>query len=762
MLRLSNIRLPYKIGSLGAVGILGLLLVGSIYFIGSASQSRHERIAFAASTLEATMKDLKIELLESRRDEKDFLLRKDDKYVRSHDQSSRAAARTFETIAREMTAMGETELSSDANAVRGGFEIYSKNFSEMVDLQHRLGLNQDAGLEGALRASVHDIERTLAPFKDSRLNEMMLTMRRHEKDYMLRHDLPYRDKFKDAVSRFAGALDAAELAASDKHALKEKLAAYQSQFLAYVEADQSLASKQTAVSAAYSKIEPGIEAIARSIAKLGSESTLEAERVHRNTAYQFEVAAFGILLIVFAYAYLVGRSITKPLAVLVALLQKLARGDYGAAIAGTERKDEIGDVARAAEIFKGNGLAKLRMEQEQAEAAKRATAEREAAMAKMADEFEAAVGDIVQAAVAGDFSKRVALEGKSGLVLSVGSSINSLCHNVETALDDLLRMLAAMAEGNLTRRITTEYRGNFATLKNNANMTAERITATITDIKRSSREVTNASTEISTSTTDLSHRTEEQAASLEETSASMRQISMTVKTNTENAQHADQCAAKAREVADRGREVVAYAVKAMAQIEGSATKISDIISVIDEIARQTNLLALNAAVEAARAGEAGRGFAVVASEVRSLAQRSSQAAKDINDLITSSNGQVKEGVDLVNDADASLAEILESIQAVAGVVSKIAAASIEQAAGIEQIDKALSQMDEATQQNSALVEENAATAKTLENQAEALDQRVSFFRIDSAPGVAVYGSRTTERDRAVANSGALGARASAG
>jgi methyl-accepting chemotaxis protein len=167
----------------------------------------------------------------------------------------------------------------------------------------------------------------------------------------------------------------------------------------------------------------------------------------------------------------------------------------------------------------------------------------------------------------------------------------------------------------------------------------------------------------------------------------------------------------------------------MAKIEESSRKISDIIGVIDEIARQTNLLALNAAVEAARAGEAGRGFAVVASEVRSLAQRSSQAAKDIKDLITNSNGQVKDGVDLVNRAGLSLQEIVASIQKVTTIVSEIANASNEQATGIDEINKALTQMDETTQQNSALVEENAATAKTLEDQARSMDERVAVFRL---------------------------------
>ena len=276
------------------------------------------------------------------------------------------------------------------------------------------------------------------------------------------------------------------------------------------------------------------------------------------------------------------------------------------------------------------------------------------------------------------------------------------------------------------------------------NVMVDEVRRTVSEIKSSSREVTNASTEISTSTTDLSQRTEEQAASLEETSASMEQIANTVRKNAENAQEATKSAMATREVADRGGEVAGRAVKAMARIEESSRKISDIISVIDEIARQTNLLALNAAVEAARAGEAGRGFAVVASEVRSLAQRSSQAAKDIAQLITNSSGQVKEGVDLVNQAGSALNEIVESIRTVAASVAEIATASAEQATGLDEVKKTLDQMDELTQRNSALVEENAATAQTLEYQAKAMDEQVAFFQVD---GVSIAGgapNRTIE------------------
>ena len=312
----------------------------------------------------------------------------------------------------------------------------------------------------------------------------------------------------------------------------------------------------------------------------------------------------------------------------------------------------------------------------------------------------------------------------TGMMLIVSHRVTGPLNMIQ----DLVLKLAA-GDFNVNRlRITRQDEvGQIAT---SVDSMVDQIRTTISGIKLSAREVTNASTEIATTTTDLSQRTEEQAASLEETSASMEEISSTVKKNAENAQQANQCAGTTRDVADRGGQVVARAVEAMAKIEESSRKISDIIGVIDEIARQTNLLALNAAVEAARAGEAGRGFAVVASEVRNLAQRSSQAAKDIKDLITNSNGQVKDGVDLVNRAGVALTEIVESIKTVADIVAGIATASAEQSTGIDEINKALTQMDGVTQQNSALVEENAATAKTLEFQAKSMDEQVAFFQVD--------------------------------
>jgi methyl-accepting chemotaxis protein len=446
-----------------------------------------------------------------------------------------------------------------------------------------------------------------------------------------------------------------------------------------------------------------------------------------------EIIAALTLLVGGLIAFFLARGVSNPITALTQTMRGLAAGNFDVVLPGLTRKDEVGNIARAVDEFKVRAAEKAEREAaEKAEQDRRAEVERQAALTKMADEFQTAVGDIVKAAAAGDFSRRVALEGKSGLVLNVGTLINGLCDNVAQALRDLVQMLSALAEGDLSERIVSEYQGDFATLKNNANATAERIGQTIAEIKRSAQEVTSASAEISGSTTDLSQRTEEQAASLEETSASMEEIAATVKKNAENAQQANQSTAKARTIADRSGKVVADAVAAMAQIETSSGKIADIIGVIDEIARQTNLLALNAAVEAARAGDAGRGFAVVASEVRTLAQRSSQAAKDIKDLITNSSGQVQQGVELVNKTGAALDEIVAAIREVGDLVSDIAGASIEQSNGIDQVNKALTQMDEVTQRNAALVEENAATAKTLEQQAKAMDDRVAYFRLANA------------------------------
>ena len=424
----------------------------------------------------------------------------------------------------------------------------------------------------------------------------------------------------------------------------------------------------------------------------------------QHALFIFLVVASGAILLGLIVSLLLARGIGKPIREITSTMRGLADGNLDLAVPHGGRHDEIGTMAGAIEVFRKGLVERRNLEVEAAEQRQVADQQRQQSEeARRQNEEERRKNIEAQAKAAEE-------QAKAAQALAAG--------------------LSRLAEGDLTVRMDESFPEAYRQIKDDFNMTLVRLNETMRALTLATAEVSGASSEIVASTTDLSQRTEEQAASLEQTSASMEEISATVKKNAENAQVANQSAANTREVAERGGQVVAKAVEAMAKIEDFSRKISDIIGVIDEIARQTNLLALNAAVEAARAGEAGRGFAVVASEVRSLAQRASQAAKDIKDLITNSNGQVKEGVDLVSKAGASLTEIVESIKKVAEIVSNIANATSEQATGIEQVNKALSQMDEVTQQNSALVEENAATAKTLEHQAKAMDERVAFFQIN--------------------------------
>nr|WP_304511182.1 methyl-accepting chemotaxis protein [Aquitalea palustris] len=347
--------------------------------------------------------------------------------------------------------------------------------------------------------------------------------------------------------------------------------------------------------------------------------------------------------------------------------------------------------------------------------------------------IEKEVEAIVNAAGKGDYASRLVVEGKTGFFRVLSEGVNQLLSVTSQALGDIAIVLGGLAQGDLTRTIKNDYEGMLGQLKSDTNATVERLRSIVGNIQESTEAINTASQEIAAGNSNLSGRTEQQAASLEETASSMEEITSTVRQNAENAKKANSLAIGASDIAARGGQVVGNVVSTMNEINDSAKKIVDIISVIDGIAFQTNILALNAAVEAARAGEQGRGFAVVASEVRNLAQRSAAAAKEIKLLIGNSVDKVESGSRLVDEAGRTMEEIVSSIRRVADIMSDISAASIEQSSGIEQVNLAVTQMDENTQKNAALVEQAAAAAESLEEQARHLMEAVSIFRLDGTP-----------------------------
>lgn len=399
-------------------------------------------------------------------------------------------------------------------------------------------------------------------------------------------------------------------------------------------------------------------------------------------------------------------SIKKPLGYLMNIAEAVARGHLQNTIV-TDSRSEVGQLLTT--FNKMQTQLRERFAEDQC----------------IAEEINA----VTQAASQGDFGKRICLEGKEGTFKVLAESINRVLNFNQLAIKDLIRVFSSVAQGDLTQTIANEYIGELAELKQDANMTVQKLTEILKVIRRTAEVVNNAAEEISQGNTNLSQRTTQQASSLEETAASMQQMTGIVQQNAENAKQANQLAISARGRAEAGNQIVTTAVSAINEISKSSQKITDIITVIDEIAFQTNLLALNAAVEAARAGEHGRGFAVVASEVRSLAQRSSAAAKEIKVLIQDSSVKVGEGTRLVHQSGQTLEEIVVAVKKVSDIVAEITAASIEQSRGIEQVSKAVVQMDEMVEQNSSLVEEAAAASEAMKAQSAELRKQVAFFNI---------------------------------
>jgi methyl-accepting chemotaxis protein len=448
-----SIRLTHKVMAIGLFGLVGLVAFGAIYEIGSLSQDASRDVANRARAIADLNKQLSIEMLEARRNEKNFQQRRNESYAKAHAELIGPINRDFDEVERLMSAGGMGALSDKTKQSQEGFKRYTADFNALVAAETRLGLNETLGLSGSLRAAVHDIEAKLKEIDDPRTTSWMLMMRRHEKDFMLRRDLKYIAEVKKAAVEFSKAIEVVAVSTEVMNDITAKLQKYLSEFAAWAETAQQSAALDASMMETFRKIEPGMQEVRTAVdamykqADAAEASTRDAVRVWMMIAFLITVAVLA------AVGFLLGRSISGALSGMVDAMTRLARGELSIAVPGIGRQDEIGEMAGAVEVFRTNMTEAERLRAEQAEADTQRRAQRKADMKRLADDFEGAVGEIIEtvssAATELEASSNTltrAAERSNGLATSVASASEEASANVQSVSSASEEMTSSISE----------------------------------------------------------------------------------------------------------------------------------------------------------------------------------------------------------------------------------------------------------------------------------------------------------------------------
>lgn len=716
---LTRLKISQRILLLTITGGLLFLVLGAGYFyslVTSASVKTEEQ-RFAQ--IDRSANQLKAMVLDMQSVEKNFLLHPS---LEMLEQVASDEAAIAEKLAELRTHLKAEQMVALADSIDGQLGERTTLFKNVGDITVELGLAADEGIRGNLRSAVKAAEAELQRANLDVLTIKVLMMRRHEKDFIIRGDEKYIGDLDSRVSEFQMQINWTPLADDKKKEISELIGTYQAEFKTFAAKSKELEAAVGSLDTLYGLLLPNIDMLLDE-ADLGVTDAVEnLAAVERNSTIIFSSVIGFALLFMIAAGTIIGRSIALPLNKLANVAEELGQDKLDVEIDADDTKTEIGTLTRALIVFKENAVKVAELGAEEAARQKQI-----AKRAEMMENLQASFGEVVGAAAAGDFSKRVDEDIADPEMVKLSRSVNHLITTVDSGLKKTGDVLAALANTDLTKRVEGNFEGAFAQLQNDTNRVADRLTDVVGQLRDTSKALKTATTEILAGANDLSERTTRQAATIEETSAAMESLAETVLENAKEADNASENADRVKVTAEEGGEVMRQATTAMERITESSGKISNIIGMIDDIAFQTNLLALNASVEAARAGEAGKGFAVVAVEVRRLAQSAAEASSEVKALIEQSGNEVDGGTKLVAQAAASLEQMLEAARSNNESMVSIAEKSKSQATAIEEINMAVREMDETTQHNAALVEETNAAIEQTEAQANELDRIVDVF-----------------------------------